>query len=1480
MPQSPFVRILVLFFCVTSISPVMGQSNLQSISTTGNTPMGQVADTANYPYWVDMMQDPNANFFEVQRAFELYWENRPIEKGSGWKPFKRWESYWETRVLADGSFPPPDQVLNEYRAFASGAETVSGAETITGSWTELGPFDVPNGSRGTGRLNCITFHPTDSNIIFVGAPAGGLWRSNDGGQSWAPLTDTLATLGVSALIIDPTNTNIMYMGSGDRDAGDAPGLGVFKSTNGGVSWTSSNSGMGNRTVGMMAMHPTNSSILWAATNGGIYKTTNAGVSWTLSLSGAGNYKDLRLKPGDPSVVYASGSGEFYRSNDGGVTFTQIQAGIPNSQRLVIGVTPDDANYVYCLLSQSSTFYGLYLSTDAGLNFTLQSDTPNVLGYQPDGSDNGGQGWYDLCIAVDPADKQTVYTGGVNIWKSTNSGVNWNVSSHWYGAGGLPTVHADQHALEFSPVTGAFYSGNDGGIHRTYDGGASWSILSDGLAVAQIYKIGVSAQTRNLVINGYQDNGTAVYDGGTWRKELGGDGMECLIDPSDSNYQYAEIYFGRISRTHNNGQNWSVVANDGTNGITETGAWITPYILDNRDPNTMLVGYRNVWRSTNIKATGGIAFSKLSDNLAGSNSQTLRDLKQSSVNPEILYTARADNKMFRTDNLSDTMPTWINLSNWLPNNSRVLDIETHPTEANTVYICQSNRIYKSVNAGLGWINISGSLPNISMNCMVLDPYSHEGIYVGTDAGVYYRDSNMLDWVLFNNGLPTNIEVTELQIYHGANDPSASRLRAATYGRGLWESALYDPGNIAPLAFFQVSDTLTNLCDPDTLQLLDYSVHNPNTWNWSITPSTYNWVSGNNTSQSPKVEFTDPGWYTISLTVSNSYGNSSTTHVSEVRVSGGVTLPFVEDFETFPLCPGSCGNECDLPNEWYNWENTVADSMDWRTDEGSTGSPGTGPTMDFNPGTLSGNYLYTEASWCFSQLLIVESPCIDLRQTSNAELKFAYHMNGFSMGDLHVDALSNGAWQNNVMPAIIGNQGNNWIVDSASLVPYQGQSIKLRFRAETGPNYGSDIAIDDILITTGPFSAFTADDTTICPGDQVQFTDQSINDPTSWSWSVSPSTINYAGGTGPLSQHPLVQFQSPGLYTVSLTSSNTNGAHQHVQSQYILVTEPDATFSSNDSDNVICPFDTVIFSGIAGQDLYTFTVDGTVQQAGSNSIFSTASLTNGQSVGLVVTDSNGCAQVGTAITIQVLPAPVSNLTSSELDSALCEGDTVTFTESSGATNYLFKVDNQSAQIGSQNTYTTDSLQNGQQVSVTLLNPIGCAGIAPAWTMTVYPIPVAPQIQLLGNDSLEADVTGDSYQWWYQGSLLPFTGAVIPAQGVGDYEVLVVSNGCASETSSPFYFEWVGIGDAAANNGLILFPNPTNGGVTLQLERLPDDEIQLWLTDGLGRRVWESIEKGQAGQAWRSELALPKLAPGTYYLQVIAGDYQAQKRLLIQE
>jgi hypothetical protein len=208
----------------------------------------------------------------------------------------------------------------------------------------------------------------------------------------------------------------------------------------------------------------------------------------------------------------------------------------------------------------------------------------------DGSGTGGQGWYDLALAADPADANKIYAGGVDVWKSSDGGITWAINSHWYGDCSVPSVHADCHYLGFSPVDGQLYAGNDGGVFATPDGGATWNYKMVGVTIGQIYKLGQGQQSKNHVINGFQDNGSYTLTPAGWLATGGGDGMECIVDYAQDAYTYYTIYYGDIYRRYNN-NNENHIAGNGINGITESGAWVTPYTLSATDPNTMFIGYR-------------------------------------------------------------------------------------------------------------------------------------------------------------------------------------------------------------------------------------------------------------------------------------------------------------------------------------------------------------------------------------------------------------------------------------------------------------------------------------------------------------------------------------------------------------------------------------------------------------------------------------------------------------------------------------------------------------------------------------------------------------------------------------------------------------------------------------------------------------------------------------------------------------------------
>jgi len=724
--------------------------------------------------WVDSMLDPNANFYKTQRLFNEYFKDKEYEKGKGWKQFKRWEYFMQSRIDEDGKFTHINDTYKEYQKVQNFYATARLGQGVAGNWTSLGPNGASANGGGAGRINCYAFHPNDANYILAGAASGGIWISTNGGSLWKTYTDNLGTLGISSIAFSDSSPNVVYAATGDLDGTDTYSIGVIKSTDGGKHWNStalSYSVLNKRLVYKVIVHPTNKDIVYATTNVGIYKTTDGGLNWTRIKIGA--YNDMVMKPGDPNTLYFAKGKSILRTTDGGQTFNFLSLYVSSANRMVLAVTPDDPNYLYALTGDGSNngFGGVYLSTDGGNTFTTKATSPNLLGWDVNGSDAGGQAWYDLSIAVLPTNKNMVFVGGVNIWKSTNGGSNWTCIAHWYGAQGKPYVHADIHRLVFSPHSNSnLWAATDGGVFQSTNNGSSWVSNNSGLQVGQIYRLGSSKTNPKKIMTGWQDNGSSFLNGTQWYKVLGGDGMECIIDYNNNDIMYGSLYYGKIRRSANGGISWTEI----TNSIPEQGNWVTPYVMHPTNPNILFAAYVNVYKSTNK----GTNWTKIS-NFSGGNK--IRALAVAPSNPNVIYIAYY-NSVYKT---TDGGNSWTSINSAL-NNITYFAID--PTNENRIWasiggFSSGGRVIKSTNGGANWTDISDSLPGLPVNCIVYEKNSADGLYIGTDIGVYYRDNNLNRWVPFMKGLP-NVIVKELEIYYPTN-----KIRAATYGRSVWESDLY-------------------------------------------------------------------------------------------------------------------------------------------------------------------------------------------------------------------------------------------------------------------------------------------------------------------------------------------------------------------------------------------------------------------------------------------------------------------------------------------------------------------------------------------------------------------------------------------------------------------------------------------------------------------------------------------------------------------
>lgn len=808
---------------------------------------------------------------DYQKAFNDYWEPFNLDRGyyyengekikaAGWKQFKRWEWYWENRVDATtGLFPN----TTAGKVFQSYLKTTNGSRSPEGNWTSMGPSTTSGGYAGLGRLNCIAFHPDDNNTIYVGAAAGGIWKSADGGSNWIPMGDQNEALGVSDIIVQSGSGNeTIYLATGDKDASDTYSVGILKSTDGGTSWQTTGLDWQQnqyRLVNRLLQDMNDPNTIWAATSAGLYKTTDGGDNWD-QLSSL-SFKDIEFQPGSNVVLYGSnGSGDIYRSLDGGQNWGSRVLNT-SGERTELAVTADDPSVVYALISNSSNaLYGIYKSTDGGASFTLTYNDVNMLGWNCDGSGSGGQGWYDLAIASDPYNADVVFIGGVNTWRSQDGGYTWSINNHWSGTcgGSATNVHADKHFLAYQPGTSILFECNDGGVYKTINNGSNWNHLGSGLVTSQAYRIGVAQTVDNDVIIGLQDNGTKSLIYGSWDDVIGGDGMDCMIDWSNELVQYGELYYGNIKRTTNHWNSYTTISN----GISGNAAWVTPMIQDLNEPNTIYVGYQDIWKSTNR----GNSWTKIST----WNGSTLRSLAISKSNSDYIYAATRTT-LYRFDGLS-----WSNITNSLPTGSaRITFISVKADDPSTAWVSMSGfnslGVYQTTDGGTTWTNISEGLPELPVNCVIQNRLSADEVelYAGTDVGVYMKSGDE-DWVPFFNGLP-NVVVTELEIYYDEEDEENSRIRAATYGRGVWESDLFGIEG-APIANFEANNLIPTV--DDTVTFTDLSSNSPDTWEWEFSPNSVTFIEGtSSSSQNPIVMFDEIGSYTVTLTVENDISSDS-------------------------------------------------------------------------------------------------------------------------------------------------------------------------------------------------------------------------------------------------------------------------------------------------------------------------------------------------------------------------------------------------------------------------------------------------------------------------------------------------------------------------------------------------------------------------------------------------------------------------------
>ncbi len=714
------------------------------------------------------------NVGEQLAPFKQFYESRAEwPRSHGWKPYKRYEYDISQRAYPDGLMPAGAR----WRAW----EQMQRMEhsSLDDEWVPLGPFNHG------GRTRVLRFHPDNPDIMFAGSVGGGLFRSDNAGESWYPITDQLPNLAIGSFEISQSNPSVMYLGTGEGyfNGDGIAGVGLLKSINGGQSWTMTaldyNYSQGTAIL-KISVDPRDPDIVLASTNDGLYRSTNGGTSFVMVRQG--NVNELKRDPQNPDVLlcaagnpYGSTMNGIYRSTDNGATWQGASAGLPNATiigRIVLSIFPSNSLVVYAGVSgdfdfNGSEMIGIYRSLDNGQTWERMSQDGEVSHY-------ASQGWYDMAIAVDPNEPTTVFNAGLDIYRTFDGGTSWEQRSWWWHSFGDPSFsHADHHELIYHPThPGELWAVNDGGIFVSYDNGETFNEKNIGYNCYQYYAMGNATIDTLLAYGGTQDNGTSEYDGdGDWDMVFGGDGGYCVVDYSNDDVVYVEWQNGHRSRTDNGCQSF----NDINPGITGDGPWVTPIVQDPFSPNTIYTttngGGGQVWMSPNQGRNGN--WSSLGT--VGNSNQVL---VASPAIPGRLYLGTS-NTVMRYD-ADDGQ--WINVTGNMPN-TYITRITPDPYDPNTVYVTKSGfsggHVWKSTQGGNVWTDITGNLPDVPFQDVIVDLHNPSVFYAGGDLGVFRTENNGAIWEVFGDGLPVvRVDDMEMQSQTGA-------LRVATHGRGMWE-----------------------------------------------------------------------------------------------------------------------------------------------------------------------------------------------------------------------------------------------------------------------------------------------------------------------------------------------------------------------------------------------------------------------------------------------------------------------------------------------------------------------------------------------------------------------------------------------------------------------------------------------------------------------------------------------------------------------
>lgn len=688
------------------------------------------------------------------------WQAHEVKQDPGWH-----QQWFDMRKNEDGKIP-----IGLYSKWSTHDQLYSGQRsTIFSNVTELGPFDVG------GRTRALIIDYSDQDRILAGGVSGGLWISDDAGVNWTAVNDASPGLGITCITQDPFNNDVIYYGTGESSANSAgmPGEGIFKSTDGGLTFSQLSSTVNSDfTNNWSIKHSlTDANTLFVGTNNkGLWRSTDGGSSWTKVYTTSSRINDVETFPNGDIMIGVNGQGIFY-SDDNGATFSELASSLPTSgfQRIELAYCQGTPATVYALYAASSSApEGVYRSNDGGATWTQTVANPaSTMNFS----------WYCWILGVHPTDPDKVFAGAQYDYYTTDGGTTW---------GTLSGSHADNHSYAFHESNpDEFLVGNDGGVYR-YDWNSITSSgvdLNDGYHVTQFYAGYFFPGSSDDVIAGTQDNGTHSVVSGTWKKNMGGDGGYTAVSQQDGNLGYSEYQNGQIRRSTNllsASPTYTSVYTQITS--VDNTAFIAPYEINRADGQQVYFCSTNgIWRTND----SGTNWTKITNNHS-----TVYAVGVTNEADPTVYFGGSSAQLYRIDNASSAaVGTEVDLSASVPSvvTSHVIScITPHKSDNTKAYVTFSTistqpRVYlvENINtASPTWTAIAGNLPSeLPANWIEINPSNEDNLYVGTDFGLYSSEDGGTTWLKETEIPNTAVQNIRLRETDGS-------LFVFTHGRGAW------------------------------------------------------------------------------------------------------------------------------------------------------------------------------------------------------------------------------------------------------------------------------------------------------------------------------------------------------------------------------------------------------------------------------------------------------------------------------------------------------------------------------------------------------------------------------------------------------------------------------------------------------------------------------------------------------------------------